>query len=127
MNMAASRAAIPMRSASWTITGGVLQRSIDNGQTWQTAARADHPLLCYASRGLEMWAGGEAGTLLHSFDNGAAWSPVAVFFQGQPLNSAITRIDVRDSAQRGAAEIILSTGDHQTLISVDDGKTWEKK
>jgi hypothetical protein len=127
MNMAASRAAIPKQSATWTITQGVLQRSVDGGQTWQTAARADHPLLCFASRGLEMWAGGEAGTLLHSNDGGATWSVVAMPLQGQPLDSAVIHIDVHAPAQSGAAEIVLSTADHQTLISVDGGKTWTKK
>jgi|SRR5580704_11688045 hypothetical protein len=124
---AASRAAISKQSAAWTITQGVLQRSVDGGQTWQAAARADHSLLCYASRGPEMWAGGEAGTLLHSIDNGATWSPVAVSFQGQPLDSAVTHIDVRGAAERGTAEVVLSTGDHQTWSSADGGKTWEKK
>jgi hypothetical protein len=127
MNMAASRAAIPKQAATWTITQGVLQRSVDGGQTWQTAARADHPLLCFASRGLEMWAGGEAGTLLHSNDGGATWSVVAMPFQGQPLDSAVIHIDVHSPAQSGAAEIVLFTGDHQTVTSVDGGKTWIKK
>jgi hypothetical protein len=126
-NMSASRAAIPKQSASWTITQGVLQRSSDGGQTWQAAARADHALLCYASRGQEMWAGGEAGMLLHSSDNGATWSAVAVSYQGRSLDSAVTHIDVRGPAERGAAEIILSTGGHQTWSSADGGKTWEKK
>ncbi|MGA7969869.1 MAG: YCF48-related protein [Terriglobales bacterium] len=126
-NTAASRAAIPKQAASWTITGGVLQRSVDGGQTWQAAARGDHSLLCYTSRGPEMWAGGEAGTLLHSSDSGATWSAVAVSYQGRSLDSAVTHIDVRGPAERGPAEIILSTGDHHIWSSADGGKTWEKK
>jgi hypothetical protein len=115
------------QSFAWTITQGVLQRSVDGGQTWQAAARADHSLLCYASRGSEMWAGGEAGTLLHSSDSGATWSAVAVSYQGRPLDTAVTHIDVRGPAERGAAEIILSTSDHHIWSSADGGKTWEKK
>jgi photosystem II stability/assembly factor-like uncharacterized protein len=119
--------AVRKQSATWTIAQGVLQRSVDGGQTWQAAARAGHPLLCYASRGLEMWVGGEAGTLLYSSDSGATWSAVAVSFQSHPLDSAITHIDVRGPTERGAAEIVLFTGDHQTWSSPDSGKTWEKK
>lgn len=127
MTMSAARAASPKQIATWAITQGVLQRSVDGGQTWQAAMRAGHPLLCYASRGLEMWAGGEAGTLLHSSDNGATWNAVAVSLQGQPLTSAVTNIVVHEAAQRSAAEILLSTGDHQTFLSADGGKTWKKK
>jgi hypothetical protein len=115
------------QSTTWTITQGVLQRSVDGGQTWQAAARAEHPLLCYANRGQEMWAGGEAGTLLRSSDNGATWNAVAVSYQGRSLDSAVTHIDVRGPAERGAAEVVVSTGDHQTWSTADGGKTWEKK
>ena len=119
---AAAPLAMQKQSANWTIAGGVLQRSLDGGHTWQMAARAEHALLCYASRGQEVWAGGQAGTLLHSVDNGATWSAVAVSFGGQRLSSDVTRVDVR-----GPAEIVLSTDAHETLSSTDDGKTWEKK
>ena len=119
---AAAPLAMQKQSANWTIAGGVLQRSLDGGHTWQMAARTEHALLCYASRGQEVWAGGQAGTLLHSVDNGATWSAVAVSFGGQRLSSDVTRVDVR-----GPAEIVLSTDAHETLSSTDDGKTWEKK
>ena len=119
---AAAPLAMQKQSASWTIVDGELQRSLDGGHTWQMAARAEHGLLCYASRGQEVWAGGQAGTLLHSVDNGATWSAVAVSFGGQRLSSDVTRVDVR-----GPAEIVLSTDAHETFSSTDDGKTWEKK
>lgn len=109
-------------NASWTIAAGALQRSLDGGQSWQTAVRADHALLCYAPRGQEIWAGGQAGTLLHSTDGGTTWSAVGVSFKGQPLSSDITHIDVRDPA-----EIVLTTSNHETWNSADGGKTWEKK
>jgi len=111
-----------MQNATWMIAAGVLQRSLDAGQSWQTVVRAGHPLLCYAPRGQEIWAGGQAGTLLHSTDAGATWSTVGVSFKGQSLSADITQIEVRDPA-----EIVLTTSNHQTWNSIDGGKAWEKK
>jgi hypothetical protein len=119
---AAAPSAMQKPSASWMIADGVLQRSLDGGHTWQTAAGADYALLCYANRGLEVWAGGKAGTLLHSADGGATWRALAVSVNGQTLSSDVTHIDVR-----GPAEIVLSTGSHETWSSSDGGKTWAKK
>jgi len=121
-NGAAVQATTLKQSASWTIAGGVLQRSIDSGQSWQTAARADHPLLCYANRGQEIWAGGQAGTLLHSTDGGTTWSAVGVSFKGQPLSSDITHVEMS-----GLSGIVLATGDHESWNSTDSGKSWEKQ
>lgn len=73
VNGAAAQGSTVKQNVSWTIKGGVLQRSLDGGQNWQAAARAKHPLLCYANRGQEIWAGGQAGTLLHSSDGGTTW------------------------------------------------------
>ena len=125
----ALRAAAPpamalKQNSSWMIATGVLQRSLDGGQSWQTAARADHALLCYANRGQEVWTGGQAGTLLHSTDGGTTWSAVAVSFKGQPLSSGVTHIVL---GVRDPAEIVLATDNRETWISADSGKTWEKK
>jgi hypothetical protein len=120
------------KNASWTISGGVLQRSLDDGKTWQSALRTDHPLLCYANRGSEVWAGGQSGTLMHSTDGGATWSAVAVFSQGQSLSSDVTRIDLRSTNVRtaetlGPAVIVLTTANQGIWSSASDGKSWEKK
>src|ERR1035437_8026798 len=65
--MSAAKLASPVSQSlahrvTWVITGGVLQRSPDSGQSWQDALRADRPLLCYASHDEDVWAGGLAGT-----------------------------------------------------------------
>jgi|ERR1017187_4715389 hypothetical protein len=109
-------------NATWAITAGVLQRSLDSGQSWQEALRVDHPLLCYASHGQDVWAGGQAGTLFHSADSGVTWLQVQPSIKALPLTSDITHIDVRD-----AAEVVLSTTNHEVWSSADSGKTWEKK
>src|ERR1017187_6466003 len=120
-NGAAAQGTTLKQSASWTIAAGILQRSLDGGKSWQIALRAEHTLLCYANRGQEIWAGGEAGTLLHSTDGGTTWTAVGISFKGQPLGSDITHIEMR-----GLTGIILATGNHDGWNSTDGGKTWDK-
>ena len=125
--MSAAKLALPAsqtsaRNVTWTITAGVLQRSLDSGQSWQNALRAHHPLLCYASRGEDVWAGGQAGTLFHSADSGITWTQVQPSIKTQQLSSDVTHIDVR-----GPAEIVVSTSNNEIWSSADGGKTWEKK
>jgi hypothetical protein len=128
---------------TWTITGGVLRRSLDSGQSWLDALHADHPLLCYASHDADVWTGGQAGTLFHSADNGVTWAQVQPFVKARQLSADITHIevrnndlradlgnnvrdDVRDNA-RAPAEILLSTSNNEIWSSADGGKTWSKK
>jgi hypothetical protein len=120
------------QNVSWTIAAGLLQRSLDSGQNWQTALRADHPLLCYASLDDEVWAGGQAGTLFHSTDNGVSWvqvQPSITQTSGMQLSRAIERLssDVTYIDFRSSKEIALTTADHAVWRSADGGKTWEVK
>ena len=126
-------------NVTWTITGGVLQRSLDSGQSWQDALHADHPLLCYASHDADVWTGGQAGVLFHSVDNGVTWAQVQPSVRARQLSSDITHIElrnddlrysVRDEVRgdaRGPAEILLSTSNNEIWSSADGGKTWAKK
>jgi hypothetical protein len=109
-------------TASWAITAGVLQRSLDSGQSWQDALRADHPLLCYASHDQDVWTGGQVGTLFHSANSGMTWLQVQPSIKALPLSSDITHIDVH-----GPAEVVISTSNHEIWSSADSGKTWAKK
>ena len=129
---------------TWAIKAGVLQRSLDSGQSWQDALHADHPLLCYASHDVDVWTGGQAGTLFHSADNGVTWVQVQPSIKARQLSSDITHIELRnievrnnelrnnelrgnlrDDARR--AEIIVSTSNNEIWSSADDGKTWDRK
>jgi hypothetical protein len=128
---------------TWTITGGVLQRSLDGGQNWQDALHADHPLLCYASHNEDVWTGGQAGILFRSANSGVTWVQVQPSIKGRQLGSDVTHIEVRDEVQaddlrgnvrddvpgspRGPAEIIVSTSTNEIWSSADAGKTWDKK
>ena len=109
-------------AVTWGITAGVLQRSLDGGQSWQTASHADHPLLCYATYNADVWTGGQAGTLLHSADGGITWAQVRPFIKTQALSSDITHIDLH-----GPTEIFVSTSNNEVWGSADAGKTWAKK
>ena len=111
-----------IRNAIWRIAAGALQRSLDSGQTWQNTFHADHPLLCYASQGEDVWTGGQAGTLFHSANGGLTWTQVQPAIKDQPLTADITRIDVR-----GPAEVVVSTSNHETWTTTEGGKTWEKQ
>jgi len=132
------------RNVTWAIKAGVLQRSLDSGQSWQDALHADHPLLCYASHDEDVWTGGQAGTLFHSANSGVTWVQVQPSIKARQLSSDITHIDVRNAEvrdddlrgnmrdelrgnARGPAEILLSTTNNEIWSSADGGKTWAKK
>src|SRR6266404_3878473 len=137
------------RNVTWAIKAGVLQRSLDSGQSWQDALHADHPLLCYASHDEDVWTGGQAGTLFHSANSGVTWVQVQPSIKARQLSSDITHIDVRNAEvrnaevrdddlrgnmrdelrgnARGPAEILLSTTTNEIWSSSDGGKTWTKK
>jgi len=105
-----------------TIAGGALQRSPDGGQSWQQVLHPGHPLLCYASRGSDAWAGGQAGTLFHSSDNGLTWAQIQPSINSRQLTADITHLDVPSPS-----EIVLSTANDGTWSSADGGKTWKKQ
>jgi hypothetical protein len=124
---------------TWAIKAGVLQRSLDGGQSWQDALHADHPFLCYASHDEDVWTGGQAGTLFHSADNGVTWVQVQPSIKARQLSSDITHIELRNIELRNnelrgnlrddarPAEIIVSTRNNEIWSSADDGKTWDRK
>lgn len=111
------------QNVTWAITSGALQRSLDNGQTWQNALRADHLLLCYASHGQDVWAGGQSGTIFRSVDGGITWAQVKPSFKDQVLSSDISRIDILGAVD-GTESIAVSTSDHERWSSLDSGNTW---
>jgi Putative zinc-finger len=135
---------VPMQPAMWAVAAGVLQRSVDAGQTWQITLRADRPLLAYASRDQDVWAGGEAGALFHSADSGATWTQVQPSIKGQTLSSDITQIDISNSdvsnndfrngknndklyRRQNLEHIVVLTGSHEVWRSADGGITWNKQ
>lgn len=135
---------VPMRPVMWAVAAGLLQRSVDAGQTWQITLHADRPLLTYASLDQDVWAGGEAGALFHSADSGATWTRVQPSIKGQTLSSDITQIDISNSDvsnndflngenndklyhRQNLEHIVVSTGSHEVWRSADGGITWNKQ
>lgn len=110
------------RNSAWVIKTGVLQRSSNNGQSWEEALRAEHPLSCYLNQGTEVWAGGQAGTLFHSADAGLTWARIRPSVDSGALTSDITSIAATD-----VSAIEVSTSTNERWITMDRGRTWSKK
>ena len=114
--------AVLKQSPQWAIEAGTLKRTLDGGQSWQTVLQPAKSLLCFASRGGQLWAAGRSGTLLHSIDGGANWTAITVSIGGQAFNSDIKDISVQDPSL-----ILLTTTADKHLVSKDGGQTWEQK
>jgi hypothetical protein len=131
-----SASAASTEKVRWGIEAGVLQRSLDGGQTWQILLRSDHPLLSYASRDTEVWAGGKAGALYHSSDAGLTWTQVQPSIHDEPLRADITQIDLPKDVMpdneplnglRRSKQIAVSTSAREIWSSADGGETWNKQ
>lgn len=106
----------------WSLTQGNLRRSLDAGGTWQIALQLQRPLLSFGARGSDVWAGGQAGTLLHSVDGGTTWTMVQPATKAGALGADIIAIEVRSTV-----EIVLTTTNNEIWTTADAGQTWEKK
>lgn len=141
-----------MPNTRWAITSaGGLQRSLDQGNSWQDvnvrttpapaaamvrgslakakdSAKADRiengamVFRAVAANGMEVWAGGSAGKLYHSTDAGNHWSKVVPSAGGAVLTGDIVKLDFAD-AQHGR----VSTSTSEVWITGDNGLTWQKQ
>jgi photosystem II stability/assembly factor-like uncharacterized protein len=134
----------------WSInaTGG-LQRSFDQGSTWQAVNVNVNPAYftdatsiqivgktsrakvrkipaptfrAVAATGTDVWAGGAAGALYHSADAGDHWTRVLPTSAGAVLTGDILRLEFSD-VQHGK----VSTSTAEVWITSDDGQTWQKQ
>jgi Putative zinc-finger len=102
----------------WRLTAdGILMKSTDLSQ-WHEAypQGADLQFRSFftAGQGRQVWAGGNNGTLVHSWNGGVNWDTLKVPEAG---GSDITAISVDDGWQ-------VKTSNGQTFVSHDQGKTW---
>ncbi len=108
----------------WSLSPqGVVQRSVDNGKTWQpvpvaagSAFRAISSLLNH------VWAGGKAGVLYHSADSGLHWALVVPARGDEQLHDEITQIEIVDPQH-----VVLTTSGSDTWTTPDGGQTWSSK
>ena len=121
-NYAASYDESLAAQATWRVSEGSLQRSLDAGADWQTVLKPDRALLCQAPLGKEIWAGGRGGLLLHSGDAGRTWTVVHPATQTQALTDDITAIAV---TKPGAVSVTTAVG--EVWSTADNGATWVKK
>jgi len=105
----------------WAIAGNDLQRSLDSGAAWKTVLHSGRSLLCYATGGSEIWAGGKGGDLFHSANGGVTWNRVHPSAQEQTLSDDVIHIDLYSS------QIVVFTSNHQSWSTADGGKTWARK
>jgi hypothetical protein len=124
--MAAGRADVfPLATAPlWMLTSvGSLQRSFDQGHTWETISVANNVLFHALSvQGANIWVGGPAGALYHSTNSGQNWMQVVPRSKGASLNAEITQIEFVGQ-QNGT----LTTSSGERWTTSDAGKTWQKK
>ncbi len=150
-NMARLVAASPAATVTWNInSSGGLQRSFDQGTTWQNVdvnRRADNApptafhgaakempsdalkkdassptFRAVASNGPDVWAGASGGLLYHSADAGAHWVRVVPSSAGTSLSGDILSLEFPDP-QHGR----VVTAAPEVWITADGGQTWQKQ
>jgi hypothetical protein len=108
----------------WSLSAqGMVQRSSDNGKTWQPVSIAAGSAFRAVSSLLNhIWAGGKAGVLYHSADSGQHWTQVIPSAAGKELQADITQVQLVDSQH-----IVLTTANSETWATADGGQTWSRK
>jgi hypothetical protein len=102
---------------------GVVERSLDSGQTWEVAPLSDEvSFRAVASAGAHVWAGGTNGALFHSLDAGAHWDRITVSDEGAKLTGTIVNIDAVD-----ANLIKVTTSSGEKWFSSDGGRQWKRQ
>jgi hypothetical protein len=102
---------------------GVVERSLDSGQTWEVAPLSDEvSFRAVASAGAHVWAGGTNGALFHSADAGAHWDRIAVSDESAKLTGTIVNIDARD-----ANLIKITTSSGEKWFSSNGGRQWKRQ
>ena len=107
----------------WTLSPeGAVQRSGDQGKTWQVVAVATGATFrALSAVGANIWAGGRAGALYHSADFGQTWTKV-VPAGSKKLDQDIVHLDFSD-----ALSGTVNTANGEVWTTSDGGQTWQRK
>jgi hypothetical protein len=101
---------------------GVVERSIDAGQSWQVVPLSERvSFRSVANSGSDVWVGGSEGTLFYSSDGGAHWAEIKVASENAKLSDDIVRIDLR-----GPTQVTITTASGELWTS-EDGKHWTRE
>jgi hypothetical protein len=113
-------AAKVLAGVRWSIsTAGALQRSRDEGRTWETVSVGASVTFRAADASPEsVWAGGEAAALYRSLD-GEHWNRIVPAAGERSLNGAVIEIKTTDS------HVTVRTSTGQTWLSIDGGQHWQ--
>ena len=107
----------------WALSSqGQLQRSTDDGNTWEPVPVVENVTFrALSAFGNNIWVGGLAGMLYHSSDAGTHWTQVRPAANEVMLTGDIVSLRFADP-QHGQ----LSTSTNETWITTDAGRTWSK-
>lgn len=115
-----------LEAQQWSITAeGKLQHAVSGrpeGAVWQPVTISEGVIFRVVNAtGADVWAGGNAGALFHSVDNGEHWKRVTPAEGSRQLSGDITAL----SATGKLREIVrVYTSTHETWTSMDAGLTW---
>jgi hypothetical protein len=99
---------------------GVLQRSGDSGQTWQTVSvRSGTTFRALSAVGPNIWVGGRAGALYCSVDSGQTWVKFEPAAGGKKLDQDIVQVDFAD-----ALSGTVSAANGEIWTTSDGGRNW---
>jgi len=120
---APAASAVAAGGARWTLSDqGQLQRSLDEGKTWDAVPVVESiTFRALSVVGLQVWVGGANGVLYHSSDAGTHWTQVKPSSNGVKLTGDIVGLRF-DDAQHGQ----LSTSTSEVWITADAGQSWRK-
>lgn len=99
-----------------------VERSVDNGRTWEPVRIADRVTFqAVATAGSHIWAGGAEGALFHSADGGLHWERMAIADGSAKLTGTIVAIDAPSPTQ-----VLITTRAGERWITFDSGVHWTK-
>jgi hypothetical protein len=118
--------ASPNRRALWRLgSGGRIEHSADQGQTWQpqtSGVTAD--LVAGAAPSEKIaWVVGRAGIIVRTED-GEHWQRVAPPLAAQPVAGAVAAPDWISVEARDALHATLTSRDLRRFVTEDGGRTW---
>lgn len=118
-----ARTPLPARALQWAINNNVPEQSADSGLSWRQAPiDANIRFLAIGNFASSVWAGGAAGALFHSYDNGNHWRRVSVMDGRDKLATDIVNLRVVS-----IEEIHLISASGERWETQDGGQTWKRE